>query len=421
MLSRNRSAALPDVRALFAPLAGYGRIGLAVSGGPDSLALMLLAAEWAAHSGAALFVYTLDHGLRAGSAREAAYVKQEAERLGLTVRLLRWDGPKPETGVQAAAREARYRLIGSAMRADGAEILVTAHHAQDQAETVLMRLAHGSGIGGLGAMDVFGCVAGVPVCRPLLGVAPETLAAAAAAHGLVPADDPGNADPEYERVRWRRTLPMLADLGLDAGRLGLFARRARRADAALAALAGDTFDALATIDRFGVVRLAASGFAAASAEVQVRLVRMALDAAGGGQRPFALGQVEDLAERLAGAPDFAPFTLMGCVVARDETHIAFTREAARIAAEPLTVPPGATCDWDGRFAVTNTTAAPVTVAAARLSRAAAEAALGTAAEAPMAAVRAAPLVRAADGAVLALGATRAESLVVVRPLGPARK
>src|SRR5207244_2047462 len=99
----------------FHGLAGRKKLALAVSGGPDSLALMVLAAEWANDSGTQLVVYTVDHGLRAEAGDEAAMVVEEATRLGLEVRLLRWEGEKPETGVQAAARKARYRLMAGEM------------------------------------------------------------------------------------------------------------------------------------------------------------------------------------------------------------------------------------------------------------------------------------------------------------------
>ena len=145
---------LIDPAILFAPLGGAKSLGLAVSGGADSLALMLLAARWrdADPDAPTLYVYSVDHGLRPEAAAEVAFVLAEAARLGLPARALRWDGPKPATGLSEAARSARYRLIGEAMQRDGASILVTAHHLDDQAETVLMRLAHGSGLAGLRGM-----------------------------------------------------------------------------------------------------------------------------------------------------------------------------------------------------------------------------------------------------------------------------
>src|SRR5690606_33062367 len=130
-----------------------------------------------------LIVYSLDHGLRPEAAAEVEMVLREAGRLGLAARGLAWTGDKPAAGLQEAARQARYRLIGEAMAGDGATLLLTAHHRADQAETVLMRLAHGSGIEGLKGMTTLSLVEGVPVFRPLLDVEPATLAALVADAG----------------------------------------------------------------------------------------------------------------------------------------------------------------------------------------------------------------------------------------------
>ncbi len=126
-------------------------IVLAVSGGPDSIALMWLAARWrrALARGPRLLAVTVDHGLRAEAAREARDVKRLARQLDLPHRTLRWRGAKPKTGVPAAARAARYRLLAEAARASGATHILTAHTRDDQAETLLMRMLRGSGIAGL--------------------------------------------------------------------------------------------------------------------------------------------------------------------------------------------------------------------------------------------------------------------------------
>jgi tRNA(Ile)-lysidine synthase len=228
----SRASQRIDVGALFAPILEFERVALAVSGGADSLALMLLAHEFAQAAGdhRRFVVYSVDHGLRPEAAAEVAFVVGEAQRLGFQARALRWDGEKPATGVQEAARLARYRLFAEAMRVDGAAAIVTAHHLHDQAETVLMRLAHGSGIEGLRGMDTFSEVGGITIVRPLLSVAPEALRAVVDAAGLTPVVDPSNSDLDYERVRWRQMLRPLAELGLDARRLEQFASRMRDAD-----------------------------------------------------------------------------------------------------------------------------------------------------------------------------------------------
>jgi tRNA(Ile)-lysidine synthase len=139
---------------LFADLIDQSALVLAVSGGPDSTALMVLAARWRKrHRGAPkLIAVTVDHGLRPEARREAADVKRLAARLGVAHRVLRWTGAKPTTGLQEKAREARYRLIAAAATRTRAACVLTAHTIDDQAETVLIRLTRASGLTGLAGM-----------------------------------------------------------------------------------------------------------------------------------------------------------------------------------------------------------------------------------------------------------------------------
>ena len=323
---------LIDSEAIFAPLAAFRRVGLAVSGGPDSLGLMLLAADFAGRHAVhdRFIVYSVDHGLRPEAADEVAYVTEAAGELGFAARALRWEGPKPTTGVQQAARRARYGLIADAMVADGAEILVTAHHLADQAETVLMRLAHGSGLEGLRGMDYFAEVAGLVVVRPLLGIDPADLARLVAASAFRPVHDPSNLDPDYERVRWRQLLPQLSALGLDGRRLSRFAERMRDADQALAQLAAATATSLdpATGTR-GITRAVLARLPRA---VATRVVAGVLDDVGGRQKPHDLQPVEALTDRLRMEVALKRTSLHGCLVSSDGVTIVVVREAGRKAA-----------------------------------------------------------------------------------------
>jgi tRNA(Ile)-lysidine synthase len=184
-----------DLAALAGPA---GRLGLAVSGGPDSLALLLLA--HAVRPGA-IEAATVDHGLRAESAAEADFVARVCAGLDLPHAILRPDAPIAGS-LQAEARRARYALLERWRGARGLDWILTAHHADDQAETLLMRLGRGSGLGGLsGVRAVNGRVA-----RPLLGWRRAELGAIVAAAGLTPVDDPSNADPRFDRARLRARL-----------------------------------------------------------------------------------------------------------------------------------------------------------------------------------------------------------------------
>jgi tRNA(Ile)-lysidine synthase len=318
-----------NIVRLFEPIVQAGRIALAVSGGPDSLALMLLATRWSRENGRVLpIVYSVDHGLRPEAVNEAAMVVGEATRLGLTARVLRWDGPKPETGVQAAARKARYGLMAAAMREDGAEVVLTAHHLGDLAETVLMRLAHGSGIEGLRGMDSFADIEGCAIFRPLLSVDPEDLREVVKAAGLTPAHDPSNRDRHYERVRWRQMMPALAELGLDPVRLQTFARRMADADAVIELQADAALTAMVYRDD-GIAELPHAGLAGLPRAVGVRLLVKLLRVVGGDRKPHALGAVESLFDRLTARGAMRPATLHGCIVESDGLMISIGPEGAR--------------------------------------------------------------------------------------------
>ena len=217
-----------NLDALIAP---HARIGVAVSGGPDSLALLLLAA--AARPGQ-VEAATIDHGLRAEAHDEALMVAAVCQRLAVRHATLtaRWS-EVPETAIQERARNQRYRLLGYWAEERGLDALATAHHAEDQAETLLMRLARGSGVRGLAGMRPRSVSPGahVRLLRPLLGWRRAELEEICTSAGLTPVADPSNQDPRFERVRVRRALAELD--WLDPGAAALSAANLADADAAL--------------------------------------------------------------------------------------------------------------------------------------------------------------------------------------------
>ncbi len=223
------------MRLLGPAFAGASGVLLAVSGGPDSMALLALTAGLDAHP--PLAVATIDHGLRAESADEALLVASQAAALGLEHVTLPWRGKKPDSGLQEAAREARYALLVAEARRRAFSHIATAHHADDQAETVLMRLAAGSGIAGIAGMRERSSRAGLILARPLLGIEKARLVATCAARGIPFVRDPSNADPRFGRALAREALERLAGEGLAAPRLARLAARAARADEALTHMA----------------------------------------------------------------------------------------------------------------------------------------------------------------------------------------
>lgn len=206
------------------------RIGIAVSGGPDSLALLLLA--HAARPGG-IEVATIDHGLRPESADEAAMVADQCRWLGVAHSILPADWPEPPAAnVQAAARAMRYRLLNQWAIERGLAAVATAHHADDQAETLLMRLLRGSGVGGLGGTRRKRALSEqVLLIRPLLTWRKAELEALVSAVGLSPIDDPSNRDPRHDRSRIRQLLRSAE--WLDPARLAASASAIRDADEAI--------------------------------------------------------------------------------------------------------------------------------------------------------------------------------------------
>lgn len=300
-----------EARRLFAGLKDAPALVLAVSGGPDSVALMWLAARWqrSLARGPQITVVTIDHGLRPEAAREAREVKRLAAALGLSHRTLRWRGEKPKTGVPAAAREARYRLLARAARAAGASHVLTAHTRDDQAETLLMRLFRGSGLAGLSAMAALTERDGIVLVRPLLDVPKSQLIATLRRAKIGFAEDPSNRDTAFTRPRLRALLPLLAAEGGDARNLARLAARLARANAAVEVLADGAERFLRLRDRgdapqAGVRSFEASAFAALPEEVRLRLLLRAINALGH-EGPAELGKVETLMsvlDRAIGSP-----------------------------------------------------------------------------------------------------------------------
>jgi tRNA(Ile)-lysidine synthase len=297
-----------DAKHLFAAWKAAPAIVLAVSGGPDSVALMWLMARWrrALTRGPRLIAVTVDHGLRAASAREAGDVKRLARNLGLPHHTLRWRGAKPKTGVPAAARAERYRLLAKAAQDHGASHIVTAHTRDDQAETLLMRLLRGSGIAGLAAMARESPRHGVVLARPLLQVSKAQLIATLKKAKIAFADDPSNRDPHFTRPRLRALMPALAEEGGDARNLARLAARLARANAAVEVLADGAERYLALKDR-AAPRDRQNGkifdfeaFAAIPEEIRLRLLQRAIDRFGH-EGPAELGKVEALLAALARA------------------------------------------------------------------------------------------------------------------------
>jgi tRNA(Ile)-lysidine synthase len=327
-----------EAAALFADLVSAPALILAVSGGPDSTALLWLAARWRARRkrGPKLIAVTIDHGLRPGSAHEAKQVAKLARKLGVTHRILRWNGKKPASRLQESARQARYGLLAEAAHAAGALHILAAHTLDDQAETVLMRFLRGSGLAGLGAMARVSRLptdAKLLLVRPFLDIPKRRLTATLKAAKIPYASDPSNADPRFTRVRMRALLAALAGEGLGAERLAQLGRRMRRADAALEA-AVDT--AVASFcpgpwSDGAPVTMTTEEFATLPAEIGLRLLGRAI-AFTGNEGAVELAKLEALGAALAAhlrAPGRFRRTLAGAIITLTASHLVVERAPAR--------------------------------------------------------------------------------------------
>jgi len=281
--------------APFAPFESKPVLAVAVSGGRDSLALALLASEWAVARGGHVVGLIVDHGLRAEAAAEAAATRALLARHDIAADILRWKGTKPRHGLQEAARTARYDLLFEACRKHGILHLLVAHHADDQAETVAMRAARGSGPDGLAGMAALVEQRHARLLRPLLAVPRARLTETLQARGVAWIDDPSNADPRFERARLREE-----GVARPADSSGAADQRSGR-EVRLARAAVDTIeiDGESDSEIGGDPALDRTAFGLLGARLRAGLLSRLVQAVGGRDHPPRRDRIERAVERLA--------------------------------------------------------------------------------------------------------------------------
>jgi tRNA(Ile)-lysidine synthase len=348
-----------ELENLFAPLNRWPVWLIAVSGGPDSLALLHLIAHWQriSRTTAIVSVATVDHGIRPTSAAEANFVAAQAHTLGLPHVTLPWIGEKPTGGMLNAARVARYDLLIKhlANLPGSPRALITAHHQDDQAETVLMRLSRGSGVDGLSAMAPMRLRdndSQISLIRPLLDIPKARLEDTLRAINQTWIDDPTNTDLSTERARLRQH----ATSSLPPAALALTARRMAQARHALEH-ATTELEAQITRSIPGVTcTTAREPFTQAPFELRVRLLARALFRYGGAHPAARLAEIEALVERLETAN--SALTLGGCRIEPTPTEITICREPGRLGLPRIQLQPSETLSWDDRFQVSLAPSAP---------------------------------------------------------------
>ena len=273
-----------DPKTLFCDVQSDNPVIIAVSGGSDSIALLLLASAWAHHSDVLLQVVTVDHGLRPEAAAEAAFVAGVCEGLDLPHVTLAWEGIKPESGISQAARNARYMLLEEFANDIGTDTIITGHTANDQAETVFMRIARddvdGSGRGLAGMADVTILPGNTRLVRPLLMCTRDQLRSYLREHNQSWIEDPSNSDQAYERVRVRNILETSKG---DVFRYCRFASVMGRYRKRLSSDAANLLDRYLAVADGNVFTISDGAFQPGNTAIQVLAMQVVIAMAGGGE------------------------------------------------------------------------------------------------------------------------------------------
>ena len=332
------------------PFESSPMFGVAVSGGPDSMALAYLASRYAANLGGNVAAILVDHRLRPDSTEEATRAAAALNAIDIPAKILTIQLAAPSTGKPAWARTERYKLLETASAGLGALHLLLGHHQDDQAETLLLNLARGSGAKGLAAMTPIRTGQKVRLLRPLLGFDKTTLVSTACAAGLLVADDPSNRDPQYARTRVRAALGK----GGDTVNLAATADRLRSDDDAIEHATARLVALAASISPLGLIQLDRAALINAPKSVAIRILARAAYAAGGRFAPPRYANVE---------------TLLNAICYGDDGRRTLGRSTIRIAPDQITLwrelqPTAPSTQegagiWDGRFILTCTPALPL--------------------------------------------------------------
>lgn len=322
-----------------------GPVGIAVSGGGDSTALLHLTRIWADTRNVEVYVATVDHGLRAASALEAESVAKSCAMLNLSHQILPWTGWNGRGNLQAEARYARQRLLTDWARSKRLGAVLLGHTLDDQAETVLMRLGRGSGVDGLSGMRAYVSRDGLSWLRPLLSVRRSELRTWLVERQIDWIDDPSNDDPHFDRIKARKALTALADLGVTATGLAATAERLQDARDALDHTAGALAAEATRWGACGEFYLSLAPFRAAPAETQRRLLRAALTRTAGAMYGPRAGAEQKLLSAILSLRLGGGRSLHGCLVRPNGVDgVVIAREVSATGTASGSL-------WDGRFEI----------------------------------------------------------------------
>ncbi|MEK9682986.1 MAG: tRNA lysidine(34) synthetase TilS [Rhodospirillaceae bacterium] len=322
------------------PFEDSPHLAVALSGGADSTAMLSLLQGWCLNQGGKITALIVDHGLRLNSAPEAALALKRARSLGLECRVLVWEGKKPKSGVQEAAREARYGLIGRWCRDNGVLHLAVGHHIHDNEETIEMRSDHGSGTVGLAGISAQKELDWGRIIRPCLGFTREALRQHLLERGLSWVEDSSNEDCRFERVRVRKRLSELSqpkELNLHLG-----AKLRNRIELTI----GKFVACHAMISPLGYAKIKATRLLSLSPEIAQRVLGGFCVTIGSTKFPPRRAKVTSLLENLR-TGNFQGRTLGGCQIILEEGYLIIFREWQRCCREKMQA--GFIINWDSRF------------------------------------------------------------------------
>lgn len=342
-------AEFSQLMASLAPLDLTYGLAVAVSGGPDSMALAFLVRNWLPPS-TPLKALIIDHRLRSSSSQEAEDTKKNLALLEIDSLILPWIHAPIQSRIHLSARRARYALLLNACQEFNLKTLLLAHHRDDQAETILMRFAKGSGVDGLSGMPKDRTTEGIRLLRPFLECAKERLVATCVAHDIPYVLDPSNSSSLYARGRLRRVMPLLEKEGLTVETLCDLGNRAREVKDALDVLTQTFLDQFVTMDVFGVIKIVRAPLSKSPRAIIRRVFVASMRALNHhAYPPMYEGLTQILDEVMVDAPS-QPRTLYGCLINALPDRIVVLRELAPIVDCPK-INPGETVVFDERWRV----------------------------------------------------------------------
>ncbi|AHC73516.1 tRNA(Ile)-lysidine synthase [Candidatus Endolissoclinum faulkneri L5] len=338
----------------------YGPVALAVSGGPDSTALLYFADLWARQRKRKLLVLTVDHSLRHESSNEAVEVARKVVAMGHTHRVLTWRGNKPATRIQETARAIRLTLLSEACYNAGANTVLLAHHREDQAETLLHRINCNTGPEGLAGMALVTSWNGLRLARPFLSVPKDRLLATCRKAGIDYITDPSNEDLRFARAKLRRLRPALSGIGLTVDRLTRLSNSMSIARCAMSKIVSNWLARYAVVYSCGTCRLDRLALQAEPVYFIVIILRYVLNIAGGCGYPPSSEAMTKLIDWLTGESAVWRRTLRGCLLQVDNADLIVMREEVACA-PPVFIRRGQVRCWDGRFLIRNKTNCTINV------------------------------------------------------------